>query len=430
MYSFRQPARQLKPADNLIASNKPLNTLKSVSASKTWLALGIVFSLASTSAWSGAREQAKRIHDRLAGTHPSESVLNSMESAINSGTPMAAANIAMENDAFYNVTLKNFITPWTNEAQTVFAPLNDYTATVIGIIRDESDFRTILFDDVIYTADSSVGAPAYQMNNNDHYEYLEDNNVSLKDQLVRRAQSAITGLPSDATAGVMTTRAAAKAFFSAGTNRAMFRYTLLNHMCDDLEAFKDATRTPDRIRQDVTRSPGGDSRIFLNNCVGCHAGMDPMAQAFAYYEWDYNFETDPEAENGQLVYNQAGETDPETGTRVQAKYHINANNFKYGYVTPDDQWDNYWREGQNAILGWDESLPGSGSGAKTMGQEMAYSERFAQCQVKKVFKAVCLRKPGDAADRGQVDSMVSSFIASGYNLKQTFGETALYCMGN
>ncbi len=401
------------------------STLKPV---KRWSGIALLAGLVSTNAWSGEREQAKRIHDRLAGTHPSEEVLNAMEAAIVAGNPMDAADMAMENDAFYNATLKNFITPWTNEAQTVFAPLNDYTATVIGLIRDQDDFRKILFDDVLYVGEG-VGAPNYSMSNNAHYEYLEDNNISLKDALVRRAQSTVTGLPSDATAGVMTTRAAAQAFFIDGTNRAMFRFTLMNHMCDDLEAFKDITRVPDRIRQDVSRSPGGDSRIFLNNCIGCHAGMDPMAQAFAYYEWDYDFDSDPEGENGQLVYNAEGQTDPETGTRVQAKYHINNNTFKYGFITENDDWANYWRQGQNAVLGWDDSLPGNGSGAKTMGQELAYSERFAQCQVKKVFKAVCLRTPGNAADRAQIETMVSNFATSGYDLKQVFGESALYCSG-
>jgi hypothetical protein len=93
-------------------------------------------------------------------------------------------------------------------------------------------------------------------------------------------------LPPDATAGVITTRAAARAFFSAGTNRAMFRFTLINHMCNDLEQVADVSLPPDRIRQDVSRSPGGDSRVFLNNCVGCHTGMDPMTQAFAYYNYE------------------------------------------------------------------------------------------------------------------------------------------------
>ena len=51
---------------------------------------------------------------------------------------------------FYNVTLKNFVAPWTNRDGDVFVPLNDYTATVIGMVRDDADFRNILFGDVLY----------------------------------------------------------------------------------------------------------------------------------------------------------------------------------------------------------------------------------------------------------------------------------------
>ena len=48
----------------------------------------------------------------------------------------------------------------------------------------------------------------------------------------------------------------------------------------------DNSRPTDRIRQDVSRSPGGDSQLFHNHCSGCHSGMDPLAQAFAFYNWD------------------------------------------------------------------------------------------------------------------------------------------------
>ena len=157
---------------------------------------------------------------------------------------------------------------------------------------------------------------------------MEAQGIDLKDNLVpASSQPSMVYLPA-ATAGVMTTRAAAEAFFMAGTNRAMFRFTLLNHLCNDLEQVKDISLSPDRIRQDISRSPGGDSRIFMNSCAGCHTGMDPMAQAFAYYNYD--------TASGSIQY---------TPGTVQPKYHINANTFKYGYVTPDDHWDNYWRSG-------------------------------------------------------------------------------------
>jgi hypothetical protein len=387
-----------------------------------------LFLVLSFSSLAGPREQAKRLHDRLAGIPPTEAVLNDMQADIAAGDNIAAAYKAMNNDAFYSVTLKNWVTPWTNEAQTVFAPLNDYTATVIGMIRDDIDIRQMLYGDIIYTAPNQ-GLPAYSNSNNSHYESMEDQALQLGTVLTQSTQSSITGLEAEATAGVLTSRAAAKAFLIDGTNRAHFRFTLLNHLCTDLEQIKDVERAADRIRQDISRSPGGDSRIYMNSCYGCHAGMDPMAQSLAYYNYEYNVETDPDGENGELSYNSTNEIDPVTGTRVKAKYHNNKFNFPTGFVTPDDEWTNYWRTGQNQLIGWDQSLSGEGYGAKSMGQELSHSTQYARCQVKKVFENVCLRVPVDAADRSQIDSMVASLSSNGYKLKQTFAESAVYCMG-
>ncbi|MGB5473621.1 MAG: hypothetical protein WBQ78_09095 [Gammaproteobacteria bacterium] len=362
------------------------------------------------------RRQAKRIHDRIAGVPPSNTVLDAMEAAIGSNDAIGAAGMAMANSAFYNVTLKNFAAPWSNRDQNVFVPLNDYTATVIGMIRDNVPFNQLLSADIIYTGSPSLPISGYSTTSNAHYQELEDGGYDLMTALVPDVQSVVTGLPSNATAGVMTTRGAAEAFFVAGTNRAMFRFTLLNHLCNDLEQVKDTSRPTDRIRQDISRSPGGDSRLFLNSCVGCHSGMDPMAQAFAYYNFDEN--------SGSIEY---------TPGIVQPKYFINSDTFKHGYVTPDDRWDNYWRDGQNSLLGWDTNgmnLAGSGSGAKELGIELANSRAFASCQVKKVFKTVCLREPGNTADRNEVDTITDNFIASNYNMKTVFADTAIYCMGN
>jgi hypothetical protein len=359
------------------------------------------------------RRQAKRLHDRLAGVPPAAAVLDDMETDIIAGNALAAAQTAMDNSAFYNVTLKNFAAPWSNRDQSLFEPLNDYTATIIGMVRDQVPFNEVLSADLLYVGDPALPVPSYSMTNNDHYIALESLGIDLKTALVPVAQSAVTDLPGAATAGVMTTRAAAESFFIAGTNRAMFRFTLLNHLCTDLEQVKDITRSPDRIRQDVSRSPGGDSRIFLNSCVGCHSGMDPMAQAFAYYDYD--------TAAGRIRYSE---------NIVQPKYFINADTFKYGYVTPDDRWDNYWRQGQNALLGWDQGLAGTGNGAKSLGLELANSDAFARCQVQKVFHTVCLREPGNSSDRSEIDTITASFKADNYNMKTAFAEAAVYCMGN
>jgi hypothetical protein len=377
---------------------------------------------------AGEREQAARMHSRLTGVPPSETVVLQMATEIDGGDPVAAAYMAMDDPAFYNVTVKNLAAPWTNEAMTPFVPLNDYTATVIGLVHDEADFRTVLYDNVLYVGDIG-GLPGYNPDDNSHYEALEATGAPLADSLRRVSQSTYTGLPSQATAGVMTSRAAARAFFIDGTNRAMFRFTLMNHLCNDLEQVADVTLPVDRIRQDVSRSPGGDSRVFLNNCAGCHTGMDPMAQAFAYYDYEYNSDSDPEGNLGELEYNSTGTTDPETGSRVQGKYLINASNFEHGYITRSDQWDNYWRMGDNRRLGWDQTLPGSGEGARSLGRELAHSDAFAQCHVRQVFEQVCLREPRDADDRSRLDNIVIRFRNSGYQLKRAYAESAAYCMG-
>jgi hypothetical protein len=89
----------------------------------------------------------------------------------------------------------------------------------------------------------------------------------------------------------------------------------MNFLCRDMEQLHDITLFVDRICQDVTRSPGGDSQIFHTTCAGCHTGMDPMTGAFAYFDWD--------ATQMRVVH---------TPGQVRPKYRQNANVFPYGYI--------------------------------------------------------------------------------------------------
>jgi len=365
---------------------------------------------------AGPREQARRMHDRLAGVPPTAATLDAMAADISGGNALDAAYAAMESPSFYNVTLKNFVAPWTNKSHSAFVPLNDYTATVVGMVRDDVPFNTLLSANILYVGAPALGLPAYSMTSNAHYQAMDDQGVDLKSGLVQTTQTAVTDLPPAAVAGVLTTRAAAEAFLIAGTNRAMLDFTMQNQLCRNLGAIKDSSLPVDRIPQDVSRSPGGDSRVYLNACSGCHTGLDPLTQAFAFHNWDQAA--------ARLVY---------TAGQVQPKFLINADNFRTGYVTHDDQWVNYWRRGQNRLLGWATSGPGSsgtGNGAASLGAELANSDAFARCQVEKVFRNVCLHDPVNGADRGQVNGMISSFKASGYRLKRVFAEAAVYCRGD
>jgi hypothetical protein len=380
-----------------------------------WLALGLLAALPGL-ANAGSREQAKRMHDRLVGVPPSAAVLASMQASIEANDPVAAAYTAMANPVFYISALKNFVTPWTNVPQTVFADLNDYSATVIGMIRDDVPFDQVLWADLVYVGAPGVVGAAYSQTDNLHYQQLEQARADLSDPavLVPRAQSTLPGaqLATGDTAGVITTRAAGEAFFSAGTNRRMLRFTAMNFLCRDLEQLNDITRPADRIRQDISRSPGGDSRIFHNTCVGCHAGMDPLAGAFAYFEWD--------ATQGRVLF---------TRGSVQPKHLINANTFPGGYVTVDDSWLNPWRVGPNSSLGW-RAAAASGNGPKTFGMEIAATRAFSECQVQKVFRRVCLRAPESAEDRLAVQAIADIFESSNRSMKRVFAETAAHCRGN
>ncbi len=432
-----------------IQKNEQRGLFSSVKSSS--LVIGFVAVMTASHTFATDEDRAKRIHDRLTGTMPSPEVLEDMVAA---ATLYDAAKIAIDNPvdhSFYNVTLKNWAAPWTNRDFDAFADLNDYIATVIGYVRDSDtmggytkgeglvDFRGVLYDDALYVGPGAL--PAYAVNNNDHYVTLEagvdlngDPGYSLKTDLDRVVQSDLVGqasppiedyspLTSAGASGVITSRAGAKAFLIAGTNRAAFRFTMLNHLCLDMEQVNDVTRTPDRIRQDVSRSPGGDSSIFLTSCIGCHSGMDPMTQALAYHNYAVpDRDNDPTGENGFIEYTQGD---------VQEKYFANEATFPHGYRTPDDRWANYWREGKNAVLGWDSGLPGSGEGASGMFEELAHSRAFAECHIKRVFTTVCLREP-EADDITPLDELIDGFMngAQAGDMKHVFASSAVLCAGD
>lgn len=363
---------------------------------------------------AGPREQAKRMHDRLVGVPPSTAVLDSMAAKIAAGDTIGAAQEAMDNPAFYNTTVRELATPWTNREQSVFAELNDSTATVIGMIRDDVPFDQVLHEDIVYVGSAAATNVTYSQADNAHYEDLQSNRVDLSDpaNLVRDRQSNLPGaaVAAGETAGIMTTRGFAESFLVAGTNRAALRFATLNFMCMDMEDFRDVTAWPDRIRQDVTRSPGGDSSIFLNDCLPCHGGMDGLAGGFAYYDFDEDTQ--------QLVYSAGG---------VQPKFVQDAGAFRFGFETVDDSWINYWRSGPNSFVGWNG--PGSGMGAKSLGTELSQTRQFSECRVKQVFEKVCYRTPNGPADIQAVQSIANAFEANNRSMKRVFAETASFCMG-
>lgn len=410
--------------------------LMNFGASLVMLSAGLCFAL---SAQAGTNEQAKRLHDRLTGVPPSEAVLQQMMTNLSNGGAKNAALLAMENDYFYNVMLPNWFSTWTNVARDPHVDLNDYSATAIGLIRDDLSFDQVLYGDILYTgsdmlastlnADGTVNVRRqimpYQNTSNQHYTDLQNvlinpadindltsalrtSRINLRQYLVRKTQSAVTGIPD--TAGVLTTRASGAAYYSAGTNRRVARFAFMNFLCMDMPQLQDTSRPDFRVRRDVDRMPGGDSRTYKQTCVGCHAGMDALAGAFARFEYS----------NNQLMY---------TPASIQGKMNKNNTTFPGGYVTTDDSWLNLWIAGVNTSLG--ARGASGGNGVRQFGRMLSQMDQFSRCMVSRVFSRVCLREPV-AAEQAQIQRLADDFAANGrYNMKDLFATVATLpqCLG-
>ena len=331
-----------------------------------------------------------------------------METLISQGRAEDAARLALNHRNFINIVVKNWVKPWSNRERSPRVELNDYVATVMGVIRDDLSFDRVLYDDIMYTVDytsENGNVIPYKPTENTHYAVAEYENIDLKARLVRQTQSTLTGIPSAATSGVITTGAAARAFFSAGTNRRVNRFTFINFLCNDYEDLHDTTIPDYRVRRDVERNPGGDFRRYKNSCVGCHAGQDALGGAYAYYNMADN----------RLIY---------TPGIVVNK--INAfNNFKDGHITIDDSWINLWVAGANSRLGWKGAS--SGNGAKDINRMFARSHAFAQCMSLKVFKLVCSKDPQTTEEKNFVEQQALNF-ENGYNMKNLFAKTTVGCL--
>jgi hypothetical protein len=354
-----------------------------------------------------SKMKAFRIYNRLAGVPPVPTILTEIDTLVKAGKAKEAALRSMDDSNFYNLTLKNWIKPWTNIDKTNRIILNDYVATAIGIIRDNIPFDQILYGDHLYIA--GVGTPGtipvYDKKTNLHYQRLEESRVSLKDYLVRVSQSKTTGIKD--TAGVLTTRAAGLAFFSAGTNRRATRFAFMNYLCRDFEALHDINIPDYHVRRDVERNPGGDSRTYRNKCVGCHAGQDALGGAFAYFDFV----------NGEVVY---------TEGVVAAKINKNVG-YADGWITKDNSWVNTWAEGQNANLGWPSQT--TGNGVRELGVMLSRSRAFSECMSTKVYELVCLRTPTSTTDKTEMRRLADIFqLDENYNMKNLIAETAASCV--
>jgi hypothetical protein len=380
---------------------------------------------AGTDDLSKAKAQVAFVYKRLAGAPASSADIDTWGAGLVAAADKTAyltdvvAKAATDNDKFYSVTVLNFAQIEASEERALadgsgntnsIGVLNDLTATVIGMVRDEKDYRAILSDDVLYIPTGAT----YAAGTNAIYDTLYanvKNGAPLASALTATTQTGATGL--SVQAGIFTLRGFGSVYYDAGTNRAAFRFASMNYLCRDLEALSDVSRADIYVRKDVDRAPGGDATKYRTECVGCHAGMDPLANAFAYFDFI------PPAQANQA----AAITISATG--VVPKMNQNADVFPLGKTVENDSWKNLWREGINSDI-WESTDPAKneGNGVKSFGQLLANSKAFPNCMAQRAYKTVCLK---DLSIKDATITRLGAEFAKTYNMKELFKEVAVDC---
>lgn len=376
---------------------------------------------------SEARFQAKKLLERVAGVkvagdHP---LLDRMEPLISQLKWQEAAAVATEHPDFLNTTIKQMGLKMSTVEEAITVPMNDLTAYLMGVVRDDVDARELLTGNYTYIGDyrkvpASFGRfradpLSHMVESNDHFLDLGDLRLDIgslltriEGQMVRQnSTSSIVFNPDPA--GVLTSRSFISAHTIAGTNRRPVEFTFRQFMCTPIEEWADTTASDARIGRDIDRYPGGDHTMFQVSCKGCHTGMDGFRGAFA--KWDFG---------GGVILNRdvqrRSDGSPEVG--VVGKMNQNGNTFTSGYVTTDNSFVNNARGPANeARFGWRGEAT-SGFGVKGFGKMVAESSRFSECMVKRTFEAVCRKEISIDEKTAFIKDHAKKFEEAGYNLKK------------
>lgn len=419
--------------------------------------------------------RAQRIHSRIAGVrtpvfHPAlremETILKSVSSnadpAAKANAGVLAAEVATRDANFLNVTVRDLAAPISNRAQNRDVPLNDFTATFMGIVADELDARKMLYENIVYEANSAVVAvPSSEINDllrsNAHYASLESQRVDLSKSpkrdpanapdelpiLIRKKQRVFNGsaaveVPDSEAGGLLTTRTYLQEQCIAGTNRRCIEKIFEHFLCLPLDRVSDSSGPDNVVGKDIDRDPGGDFSKFTTNCKACHTILDSMRPAFAYWTFNNNY-----AMNSTLMLNIVNNDNQENngvgfrGTAnvpganlVHAKLNkgdmdtLDPNNpyVRPGAYVTSNKWTNNANLGSNAKrLGWNTQNNewAGGRGVRSLGKAFSETKQFPICMATRVFNQVCGRDPV-LAEAPFIDSVVKAFKERNYNMKFLF----------
>lgn len=387
---------------------------------------------------SANRSRALAIYKRLVGvgTPIDNPILLAMERQLDANNLVGAAQLATTEPGFLNLVVRDFASRMSTRDESINEQFNDFTATVIGVVRDQIDARQLLYGEFFYRG--SASAPVRQnlsndiLESNDHYSDLA--NIGNRQwsydysSVLERVNQQYLRLPDGGTtshpdaAGVLTSRAFMGAHALDGTNRRLVEYTMKQFTCNDMEDWADAKATDMRVGRDIDRFPGGEGGKYQTTCRSCHSVMDGFRGAFARYDFDRNYVKHASVHAGnQMGQRPAG---------ISSKMNQNTDTFSAGFETTDESWINNARSpANNQRFGW-RGYVETGVGVQSFGRAVANSRAFSKCMVKRVYRELC-KRPVSTYETQMIESMANTFESAGYDLKSLFENIAVRpeCIG-
>jgi hypothetical protein len=358
-----------------------------------------------TGVFASDKQDALNLYQRLTGIplQLGDPRLASMQALLAEGRKLEAALLVTEDPSFLQVTVRDFAAVISNKESQPYVDFNDLTALIIGVTRDNTDAREMMYGNFRYEGRADLKLSPVSPDDNKHYQEIEAKGYKFKDSLVRRVPQW-DHIPAGQTAGLLTTRAWAEAHYKLGTNRRALQYAMQEMLCRPIVSWKDTSISDDRVRRDVPRAPSSDPLEYQSNCRGCHAPMDAMAGAFAHFDF-----------NGQKFTYLESRTAP--------KMTQNGSVFPFGYVTTNSSWKNYLID--NPSFGWKGA--DEGDGPQSLGALLAGSDDFSRCMSRRAFRAVCHTELDADKDRDFIQKLSDSFAQDGYKLRGLFANASVRC---
>lgn len=271
------------------------------------------FSIINAHAAESDMLKAKKLYERMTGVKVSSTKpeLKKVAEFIAKGDTRGAANYITGTSDFLNVQVKNLSLKLSNKDESVKVPFNDFSALIVGVVRDGKDFREILTADYFYDVKNvpKVTDQRTRYFTQENFTPVEtaymDLQTSLQLQSRQKLVKTAWSTPYQQTdksfdlvnladnpepAGVFSTRTFAERNLSGGTNRRAVEFSLKQFLCVSMAEAADSSASDQYVGRDVERFPAGDHNKYLTSCKSCHSVMDGMRGAFAKMDYT-NFTT-------------------------------------------------------------------------------------------------------------------------------------------